>query len=197
MLKGPLKINNQLATINNKAIADKFIPPSSWGLRVSWHPAFNAPTISGIAGIPIGVPTANPNTADYCTELAIHGTQTELWPRVEWTNTGSGYYTGISAAYTQSTGYFNLYNYGSYYQWPNGVLVNYFATDSGGYRHPLPETVEFRWKCPYGTIYFEVFDQNREDTLILFSSNWNDDGRPEYHDDFSGKYNIVYPTASW
>lgn len=191
-LANPYKIGNQMATINNKLVASEFHIPGTWGLSVVW----NNQTIYGLGVKPMGLPTANTNSANYNVQM----TWGSLMDRIEWNSTGSAFYTGISAAGLTPRTYYNLYWYGPYYEWPNGYFVDYSASDSAGNYHSLPTSLDLQWSGGGGAgnrgLYIQLGEQGRPDAYIIQPLTDVEEYRlPGSLTEFSAHFDIVYPTG--
>lgn len=182
----PCKIGTKFASINNKLIAPEFHIPGDWFLRVSWMNMLHG--MSGIGGLPMGVPTADTNSSNYSVQI--------FWDndRLEWTNRYSGFYTGISAAASDPNAYYNLYDFGYYHDWPVSFELEYYATDSAGNPHPLPESLDFHWSGAPGYFYIDLCDSNRPDAYTICQPSAFPTGTVatnvhQLH------YDLVYPTG--
>lgn len=182
MFKSTYRIGNQIASINNKLVGEKFYYPTGWNLSVRWTNMLHG--MHGIGGLPIGAPTAS---GGYSTHI--------FWEdnRIGWNSTGSAIYTGISANGSNPNSYYDLYHFGYYTDWPTTFAVEYSASDSAGNKHELPESIDFHWSGNPGYFYIQLEEAGRGDAYIMYplSAFSNNPATSAYN----VHVDLVYPTG--
>lgn len=186
----PCKIGTKFASINNKLIAPEFHIPSSWGIQVRWANM----EMRQLGGGPSGVPTAQADSSKYSTTL--------WWPpdRIEWNSTGIPFYNGIFTS-TGANQYYNLYHFGSYYEYPVGFEIDYSGHDSAGYTHALPTSLDFHWSGGGGygmdgTFYVQLGEDGKAAAYLMTPLyNWEQFRIAGTLHDYSAHIDLVYPTG--